>query len=124
MAWKKGQSGNPRGRVPEPALVPINPEPVYIPILKRRDPANELVRLADKSLSDKFKKDIWTFLFLQKYRAANIVPAAPVANEDDATSDVDLLKALETQSAVKPVKSKARGLKRETEETTVESDTI
>ncbi len=124
MAWKKGQSGNPSGRAPDVVAVPINPEPVYIPILRRRDPANELVKLADKATSEKFKKDIWTFLFLQKYRASNIVPNAAVASQDEVTSDLDLLKTLETQTVSKRVKSKARPIESQTVETPVESDTI
>lgn len=106
MAWKKGTSGNPSGRLPDPVAVPINPEPVYIPILRRRDPANELVKLADKATSDKFKKDIWTFLFLQKYRASNIVPNAAVVIQDDAQTDQELLATLETQPT-KKIKSRA-----------------
>lgn len=110
MAWKRGQSGNPAGRTPIAPAVPINPEPVFIPALKRRDPANELIKLADKATSEKFKKDIWTFLFLQKYRAANIVSNAPQTSQDDAQSDADLLRDLETQTKPKRVKTQARGL--------------
>ncbi len=94
MGWRKGQSGNPAGRQPVTPVVPINAEPVHIPILRRRDPANELVKLADVSKSERFKKDIWTFLFSQKYRAANIV-ANPGPAKEDETSDADLLAALE-----------------------------
>lgn len=110
MAWKRGQSGNPTGRPAVAPTVPINPEPVFIPALKRRDPANELIKLADKATSEKFKKDIWTFLFLQKYRAANIVANVSQASQDDAQSDADLLATLEAQPVSKPRKSKARGL--------------
>ncbi len=124
MGWKKGQSGNPSGRIPEPVVVPINPEPVYIPILKRRDPANELVRLADRATSERFKKDIWTFLFLQKYRASNIVPNAAVATQDDATSDADLLKALETQEPKRKRTTQARGLPVDTVETPIKDDMV
>ncbi len=124
MTWKKGQSGNPSGRLPDPITVPINPEPVYIPILKRRDPANELVKLADKATSEKFKKDIWTFLFLQKYRASNIVPVAAVATQDDATSDLDLLKTLETQEPKRTRRTQARPLESNAQETLIESDAI
>lgn len=95
MAWKKGQSGNPSGRSALPQSVPINPEPIHIPALNRRDPANELVKLADASKSERFKKDIWTFLFSQKYRASNIVSAAPKKSDDEEVSDADLIKALE-----------------------------
>lgn len=95
MPWKKGQSGNPHGRQPAPQAVPINPEPVFIPALKRRDPANELIKLADDSKSERFRKDIWTFLFTQKYRAANIVVKAPQESKEDEISDVDLIRQLE-----------------------------
>lgn len=101
MAWRKGQSGNPAGRQPATPEVPINPDPVHIPILRRRDPANELVKLADTSKSERFKKDIWTFLFSQKYRAANIV-ANPSSSKEDETSDADLLAALEKPTVSKP----------------------
>lgn len=110
MAWKRGQSGNPSGRTPLPPTVPVNPEPVHIPILRRRDPANELVKLADASDSVKFKKDIWVFLFLQKYRAANIVALpAPVA-QDAVQSDAELLATLEAQTVSKPVKSRVKAV--------------
>lgn len=108
MGWKKGQSGNPAGRQPVLPAVPINPDPVHIPVLKRRDPAVELVKLADVSKSERFKKDIWTFLFSQKYRAANIVVNAPTNAKDD-TSDEDLIKSLESSHlGDKAVESKAR----------------
>lgn len=123
MGWKRGQSGNPAGRAPAPVTVPINPEPVYIPILKRRDPANELVKLADSSDSVKFKKDIWTFLFLQKYRAANIVPNATLAVPLDAQTDQELLATLEAQPVSRRVKSKPRPLERDQEETMPGIDT-
>jgi hypothetical protein len=99
--------------------VPINPEPVYIPVLKRRDPAVELVKLADVSKSERFKKDIWTFLFSQKYRAANIVTKAPVDSQDEAETDLDLLKALESQTHSKPSKSKAKPVPVDTTETSM-----
>lgn len=95
MAWKKGQSGNPSGRTTQTPAVPINPEPIHIPALNRRDPANELVKLADVSKSERFKKDIWIFLFTQKYRASNIVPVNPKPSKVEEVSDADLLKALE-----------------------------
>lgn len=124
MAWKRGQSGNPAGRTPVAPAVPINPEPVFIPALKRRDPANELIKLADKATSEKFKKDIWTFLFLQKYRAANIVATASPALDVDAQTDEELLRTLETQTVPKRVKSKARPVPVEPVETPTELDTI
>lgn len=105
MGWRKGQSGNPSGRLPEHKPDHINPEPVHIPILKRRDPANELVKLADTSKSERFKLQVWSFLFQAKYKFANLVPKAPAVSKDAATSDEDLLKALESPAIVKPAKS-------------------
>jgi len=104
MGWRKGQSGNPQGRTPATPQVPINPDPVYIPILRRRDPAVELVKLADSSKSERFKKDIWTYLFSQKYRASNIVPNGPSKQPDDAQTDQELLANLEASTKSKPVK--------------------
>ncbi len=110
MTWKKGHSGNPAGRLPENKPDHINPEPVSIPILRRRDPANELVKLADVSKSERFKLQVWSFLFQAKYKYANLVPKAAEPAKLDDTSDEDLLKALETQTKPKRVKSNARPL--------------
>ena len=110
MAWKRGQSGNPAGRKATEPVGLINPEPISIPILRRRDPANELVRLADASKSERFKLQVWTFLFSEKYKRANVV-AKPIERvQVDAQSDEDLLRALETQTTIKRVKTQARGL--------------
>lgn len=100
MPWKKGQSGNPQGRAVTIArrLVDagINPsENVYIPILDKRDPAKELIKLADKTSDREFKKNIWMFLFEQKYKAVRILskPAKEAAGDDK--SDEDTLRELE-----------------------------
>lgn len=95
MAWRKGESGNPSGRSPEHKTDHINLEPVLIPVLKRRDPANELVKLADSSDSARFKFQIWSFLFNAKYKFANVVPKAPVSKQDDKKTDTDLINELE-----------------------------
>lgn len=110
MPWSKGQSGNPSGRGVAIAqrLVDagLNPsENVYIPILDKRDPAKELIRLADKSTDKHYKKEIWMFLFAQKYKASKIVSKPLAKRVDDATSDEDVLRALEGQSASRAVES-------------------
>lgn len=106
MAWSKGHSGNPNGRAKETPSVPINPDPIHIPVLKRRDPAVELVKLADVSKSERFKKDIWTFLFSQKYRASNIVAKEVKTKQEDERTDEELIAALEgqPQTQATPVK--------------------
>lgn len=111
MPFQKGQSGNPQGRalVIARKLVEAGIQPnenVYIPILDRRDPAKELIRLADKSPDKQFKKEIWMFLFAQKYKSVRIISKPPVAIIDDETSDEDVLRALEGKSEIKPVESK------------------
>lgn len=102
MPFKKGQSGNPQGRALAIArrLVDagVNPsENVYIPILDKRDPARELIKLADKSKDMSFKRGIWEFLFEQKYRGSKIVAKAPLFVESEGISDSDMLKALESK---------------------------
>lgn len=78
-------------------------ENVYIPILDKRDPAKELIKLADKTTDKEFKKSIWTFLFEQKYKTVRIVskPIAPSAEAE--MSDEDTLRLLEGN---RPVESK------------------
>ncbi len=124
MAWKRGESGNPQGRKPADPVILVNPEPVYIPILKRRDPANELVKLADDSKSERFKLQVWTFLFQEKYKRANVVAKPIEGTKVDETSDEDLIKALESGPKTKRGKSNPRPIVSETIETPVESDTI
>lgn len=108
--WQKGQSGNPSGRGVAIAqrLVDagLNPsENVYIPILDKRDPAKELIRLADRSPDKHFKKEIWMFLFTQKYKAVKIVTKPLVKQVEDVTSDEDMLRALEGKNEDKAVES-------------------
>jgi hypothetical protein len=100
VAWKKGQSGNPAGRGLEIAqrLVDagLNPsENVYVPILEKRDPAKELIKLADKSKDSTFKRGIWEFLFVQKYKGVKIVSKPLKSVQDQTLSDEDTLKLLE-----------------------------
>lgn len=100
MPWKKGQSGNPQGRAVSIArkLVDAGIQPsesVYIAALDKRDPARELIRLADKTNDKEFKKSIWVFLFEQKYKAVRIVSKPIQEKQDDAVSDEETLKALE-----------------------------
>lgn len=111
MVWRKGQSGNPQGRAIGIAqrLVDagLNPsENVYVPILEKRDPAKELVKLADKSTDKDFKRGIWEFLFLQKYKTVRIVSKMPSKPLEAAISDSDLLTQLEGNT---PLKSKPSG---------------
>lgn len=110
MPWKKGESGNMHGRAISVAqrLVDagLNPsENVYVPILDKRDPAKELIKLADRSKDSHFKRDIWEFLFLQKYKAVKIVGKPVVVAQDQVISDEDALRALEGKQDIKPVES-------------------
>lgn len=111
MPWKKGQSGNPNGRRLDIArrLLDHDIQPsenVYIPILDKRDPAKELIRLADRSPDKQFKKEIWMFLFAQKYKASKIVSKPlPKLPESSLESDEDVLRALERKDDISPVKS-------------------
>lgn len=117
MVWKKGQSGNPQGRRPAgQRLVEVDTtnapyqktiEKVYVSILDKRDPAKELIRLADKSKDQDFKRQIWMFLFQEKYKGSHIMagsrPDAPEASQTDA----EMLKELEGQvNEIRPLESK------------------
>lgn len=100
MPWKRGQSGNPQGRAVSIArkLIDAGVQPsenVYIPILDKRDPAKELIKLADNHTDKRYKMEIWMFLFSQKYKASKIVSKPTVEKQDDGISDEDTLKALE-----------------------------
>lgn len=113
MGWKKGQSGNPLGRAIEVARKLVdagyNPsENVYIPVLDKRDPAKELIKLADISDDIKFKADIWKFLFQEKYKSIKIIAKPAQAKAVEVMSDADMLRALETQAEIKPVESNPR----------------
>lgn len=115
MPWMKGQSGNPSGRGVAIAqrLVDagLNPsENVYIPVLDKRDPAKELIKLADKTPDKHFKKEIWMFLFTQKYKAVKIVTKPIVKQEESPESDEDVLRALEGKPDNRPVESKPDAL--------------
>lgn len=72
-------------------------------MLDKRDPAKELIKLADKSPDKQFKKEIWMFLFAQKYKSVRFVskPIAPSAEAE--MSDEDTLRLLEGN---RPVESK------------------
>lgn len=110
MPWKKGQSGNPAGRGLEIAqrLVDagLNPsENVYVPVLEKRDPARELIKLADKSKDATFKRGIWEFLFLQKYKGVKIVSKPIQTKGNEGLSDEDVIKALEGKGDIKPLES-------------------
>lgn len=104
MPWKKGVSGNPQGRrieVARKALYAeaINPsENVYIPILDKRDPAKELIKLADNHTDKRYKMEIWMFLFAQKYKASKIVSKPLPAIVEDEMSDEDTLRLLENKA--------------------------
>ena len=108
MPWKKGQSGNPQGRrieVSRKALMAAAGEPsdqIYIPILDRRDPAKELIKLADSHSDKRYKMEIWMFLFAQKYKASKILSKPVLKAEDSAETDAAMLRALEEN---KPVES-------------------
>jgi hypothetical protein len=115
MPFQKGVSGNPQGRALQIAQKLVNAgiqpsENVYIPILDKRDPAKELIRLADKTTDKEFKKSIWMFLFEQKYRAMKIIAKPIQVAANDATSDEDVLRALEGKSESKGVETQSKGL--------------
>lgn len=100
MPWKKGQSGNPHGRridlarrLLEAGMSPH--EHVYIPILDKRDPAKELVKLADKSKDASFKRGIWEFLFQEKYKGSKIVAKLPQVAVEEGKTDAEMIRELE-----------------------------
>lgn len=110
MPWKKGQSGNPQGRRIDLAHKRIEAatesnEAVYIPILDKRDPAKELIKLADNHTDKRYKMEIWMFLFSQKYKASKIVSKPVVKAEDSAESDEAMIRALEGKEPIKPLES-------------------
>lgn len=105
MPFKPGQSGNPQGRAISIArrLVDAGIQPsenVYIPILDKRDPAKELIKLADNHTDKRYKMEIWMFLFSQKYKASKIVSKPVVKVEESGLSDEETLKALEGKSVI------------------------
>lgn len=115
MPWKKGQSGNPHGRAITIAqkLIDANigepSENVYIPILDKRDPVKELIKLADKAADKEFKKNIWIFLVSLKYKAVRIVSKPVQKPVESAESDADMLRALEENRPVKSNPSASNG---------------
>lgn len=115
MVWKKGQSGNPQGRraqadrlVESDANAPYQKtiEKVYVSILDKRDPAKELIRLADKSKDQDFKRQIWMFLFQEKYKGSHIVAGSRPNAPEGSKSDAEMLKELEApQTHNRPLES-------------------
>jgi hypothetical protein len=112
MVWKKGVSGNPAGKALMVArkLVDAGIQPneqVYIPILDKRDPTKELINLADSSKDPKFKRDIWQFLFTEKYKGYKFCSKPTKIAIKEEMSDADMIRALEEN---RPVESKPDAL--------------
>ena len=105
MPWKKGVSGNPHGRAISIAqkLIDsgVNPsENVYVPILDKRDPAKELIKLADNCPDKQFKKEIWMFLFAMKYKAVRIMSKPAIVVKEPEMSDADMISQLEGKTGL------------------------
>lgn len=105
MPWKKGQSGNPQGRRLDLAhkrvgIEASGNEAIYIPLLDKRDPAKELIKLADSHTDKRYKMEIWMFLFAQKYKASKITAKPIQVAEGSAESDAEAIRVLEGGSHV------------------------